>query len=162
MFLFFAPSVLLSKPQKQKQNEGDEKDEIKECNRMKMLKEIRRRLQLAERGGWNRLLSSHTEDCPRSAKKARKEEDTVEGITASTRPTERDYIRGACQAQVRRGLAPNSQESVEKVERMVAMGPKERGKPNETQSTRNDHSQEIQEKKIRNTFLEKTENDLVP
>ena len=69
------------------------------------------------------------------------------GITASTRPTERDYIRGACQAQVRRGLAPNSQESVEKVERMVAMGPKERGKPNETQSTRNDHSQEIQEKR---------------
>ena len=62
MFFFFSPSVLLSKPKKQKQNEGDEKDEIKESNQMKMLNEIRRRLQLAEKGEWHPLLSNHMED----------------------------------------------------------------------------------------------------
>ena len=40
----------LASPRNKKQNEGDEKDEIKESSQMKMLKEIRRRLQLAEKG----------------------------------------------------------------------------------------------------------------
>ena len=48
--LFAAPSVLLSKPKKQLQSDDDEKEGIKESNQMKMLKEIRRRLQLAEKG----------------------------------------------------------------------------------------------------------------
>ena len=46
ILFFVAPSVLLSKPKKQKQSVDDGKDGIKECNRMKMLKEIRKRLQL--------------------------------------------------------------------------------------------------------------------
>ena len=62
---------------------------MKESNHMKMLKEIRRRLQLAEKGEWNRLLSSHMEDYPRSAK-GEKRRGHGRGIAASTRPVERD------------------------------------------------------------------------
>ena len=46
---------------------------------MKMLKEIRRRLQLAEKGEWYKLLSSHLEYYPRKTSKTRKEKDTGEG-----------------------------------------------------------------------------------
>ena len=77
--LFAAPSVLLSKPKKQLQSDDDEKEGIKESNQMKMLKEIRRRLQLAEKGEWHKLLSSHLEDYTRKTKKTKSEEDTSEG-----------------------------------------------------------------------------------
>ena len=112
-------------PRNKKQNEDDEKDEMKESNYMKMLKEIRRRLQLAEKGEWNRLLSSHMEDYPRSAKKARKEEDTGEGsqrardLENATSRAQQGNIRGACQALVGRGLASNSQDTVETVKKHV-------------------------------------------
>ena len=152
MLLYVAPSVLLSKPKKPKQNEGDGKDEIKESNQMKMMQELRRRLQLAEKGEWNRLLSSHTEDYPRSAKKARKEENKGEGSQRArdqqnaTPRAQQGNIRGACQALVGRGLAPNGQDKVEKVKSMVAMDVTsdehkelENARKEAKQSTRNDH-----------------------
>ena len=71
-----APSVQHSKPKKQKQSNDDRKDRIKDSNQMKILNEIRRWLQLAGKGDWYRLLSSHLQDDPRIEKKTRKEEDT--------------------------------------------------------------------------------------
>ena len=73
MLLHVTSSILLSKPKRQKQNEGDDKDEMKDRNQTKILKEIRKTLQLAP------PLISRMEDSTRSAKKARKEEDTGDG-----------------------------------------------------------------------------------
>ena len=61
------------------QSDDDEKEGMKESNQMKMLKEIRRRLQLAEKGEWHKLLGNHLEDYARKTKKTKKEEDTGEG-----------------------------------------------------------------------------------
>ena len=127
IFLYAAPSVFLSKPKKQAQSGDDEKDGIKESNQLKMLKEIRRRLQLAEKGDWHKLQSSHLEDYPRKTLKTRKEEDTGEGsqrtrdLQNATSRAQQGNIRGACQALVGRGLAPNNQDTVEKVKSMIAM-----------------------------------------
>ena len=86
---------------------------------MDTLKEIRRRLQPAEKGEWNRLLSS--------AKKARKEEDTGEGsqrardLQKAMSRAQQSNIRGACHAFVERDRAPHSQDTVEEVKNMCAM-----------------------------------------
>ena len=77
--LYAAPSILLSKPKKQVQSDDDGKEGRKESNQMKMLKEIRRRLQLAEKGEWHKLLGNHLEDYASKTKKTKKEEDTGEG-----------------------------------------------------------------------------------
>ena len=107
--------------------ETTKKDGIKESNQMKMLKEIRRRLQLAEKGEWHKLLSSHLEDYPRKTSKTRREEDTGEGsqrtrdLQNATSRAQQGNIRGACQALVGRGLAPNNHDTVAKVKNMIAM-----------------------------------------
>ena len=125
--LYAAPSILLSKPKKQVQSDDDGKEGMKESNQRKMFKEIRRRLQLAEKGEWHKLLGNHLEDYASKTKKTKKEEDTGEGsqrardLQNATSRAQQGNIRGACQALVGRGLAPSNHDTVEKVKSMVAM-----------------------------------------
>ena len=150
ILLYAAPSVLLSKPKKQAQSGDDEKDGIKESNQMKMLKEIRRRLQLAEKGEWHKLLSSHLEDCPRKTSKTRKGSQRTRDLQNATSRAQQGNIGGACQALVGRGLAPNNHDTVDKSQKhdcdgrhdrraQGARGRQERSKQNLKQGTRDDN-----------------------
>ena len=120
-------SILLYEHQRATQQTQEASAGIKESSQMKMQKEIRRRLRLAEKGEWHKLLSSHLEDHPRKTSKTRKEEDTGEGsqrtrdLQNATCRAQQGNIRGACQALVGRGLAPNNHETVAKVKNMVAL-----------------------------------------
>ena len=127
-------------------------DEIKESNHMKMLKEIRRRLQLAENDEWNRLLSSHMDYNPHR-KEDEKRRGHGRGVAATTRPAEGDVTSPARQHQRSVPSAgrkrPRTKQPPKKLKALLQRmsratttrnwKPQGKSKQNEKQGTRNDH-----------------------
>ena len=99
MILYVRPSVLLSKPEKQQQNEGDEKNEIKESDQMKMLKEIRKKTAAGRERRMELTLEQPHGGLPTQREEGEKRRRHPRGIAASTRLTERDVTSPARQHQ---------------------------------------------------------------
>ena len=107
MFLFFAPSVVLSKPKKHKQNEDDEKDENQRKQQNENAEGNPKKTAAGRERRMNRLLGSHMEDC--SASDEHKELENARKEANNMRSNVPEMTTGAVKRRIRvlkAGAAP--------------------------------------------------------